>query len=160
MGKPPLDAVKFNEIPLECVDKEDRSILTAVAKAMILSQQLPCISWTVEVLTNRAYNKIIVTYPADTVFLMKAHLLPIWKSDPGLLESPTFEYINDIWSEFKDNYTNLVCRVMKHACKNVSSTAKLSAITDHPSPAKEEDVEVFDERGNYVYDHKTKKRKL
>lgn len=133
---------------------DDRPILKAVAKAMITSQALQCVRWCIEVLPSRSYNKIIVTYPADTVFLMKAHLMPIWKNDPGLLESPSVEYINDIWSEFKNNYTNLVCCVEKRASKGPKPALSLGNNNNG------EGVEVFDNHGNYVYDHKTKKRKL
>lgn len=156
---------KFHEIPLENVDIVDRPIITQVAKAMLLSQETQCIKWCVEVLPKRAYNRIIVTYPQDTVFLLKSHLNPILAKDPGLSETPPAEYINEIWTEFKKECTNLVCRVAKKSINN-NNTQTLGYEQVFPDMILK-GTDVFDQQNIYIFDmskamknSSSKKRKL
>jgi hypothetical protein len=140
---------KFHEIPLENVDIVDRPIVTQVAKAMLLSQETQCIKWCVEVLPKRPYNRIIVTYPQDTVFLLKSHLNPILAKDPGLSETPSTEYINEIWTEFKNECTNLVCRVAKKSIH--TNTQSLGYEQVFPDMILK-GTDVFDQQNTYIFD--------
>jgi hypothetical protein len=143
----------FFDIPLEHVAIEDRPVITKVARAILISQAVPCQTWSVDVLPKRSYNNIVISYSPDTVFLLKEHLIPILKQDPGLSESPKVEYIIDMWTEMKNNCNNLVCRVKKHGELQLLAN-------DVPSNRFDDDgVDVFDEKNNYVY-LKSKKRKL
>ncbi len=163
------DLLTLNPSLLLQVAEADRATIATIGKAMLeyavhsIGEQKT--HGIVEALPDKPYNRIVVFYPSNFIFMTKTHIFPILEKDPGALETPKTEYIIDIWTESRKTALCLVCKVLKKRSDSVppvvapTQTSVLLGNRPQPSTTFLYGEDVFDARGVYIRPA-TKKRKL